>query len=166
MNGFSGLSQEVSQMLRRSLRRSTDMKSLHTCLDLAGSGVYPIGQQPVDQLGNRLLPKLSQQRNSLGRLHIPIESSRRECSQIDHPKRCETGHPRRPEKRRQDEAGSPTTALPGKNACIATHATRARSTLTKSPTSMISRRPKLTGRNRPKTDIAPWLVQSSIRLVA
>ena len=49
MNGFSGLSQEVSQMLRQSLPWSTDMKSLQKRHDLAYSGVHPIGQQTVAQ---------------------------------------------------------------------------------------------------------------------
>ena len=77
------------------------------------------------------------------------ESGRPKCSQTGHPLRSETGHLKRREQHRQNDAGSPTTMLPGRAACTATHATRDRAALARPPTSMISRRPTPTGRNRP-----------------
>ncbi len=80
---------------------------------------------------------------------VPAYSSRNRP-----PLMIQTGHLKRREKHRQDDAGSPTTMLPGTAACTATHATRDRAALARPPTSMISRRPTPTGRNRPFEPVA------------
>ncbi len=58
----------------------------------------------------------------------------------------QTGHPKLPEMRHQDEAGSPTTKLPGSAACTGLFPTRDRSAMTSKPGSMVTLRPTPTGR--------------------
>jgi hypothetical protein len=86
--------------------------------------------------------------SSRNRPPLMIQIGHPKCSQTGRPQCSQTGHPRRSEKHRQDEGGSSTSMLPGRAACTATHATRDRTALAKPPTSMISRRPTPTGRNR------------------